>query len=531
MRLPESNRNMSENIIAGRYRVLKNKGDNGLCTTHFVEDSLSGKRLVVKVLADTDPVALEYIKKANLLRDSDPKGIILALDGGFIEEPEGFYLAYPLLDGHSLDDYLRVVGSLSASELKRIITSLTKAVGELHERGFLHLFLNPHNILYAPGADVQIKDAALSAELFTPLLERLTSYDYSFFSPELMDSTEGAGQSADIFALGRVMETALDRLERDPLDSESQTKYDRFRDIASQCMELDLQTRYSDAQTVLEAMSKEADLVGTSPTQPLRGPQKLPESNPLLEPPLESSFFDRDAEVEMGPEDRFKVPEPVLSRPARGKAGKFPARGRGFPWLKLVFLGASLVGAICILVMGHDLPGKSARTSENLNSYAGETGEWVPPEETQLSSPGATAEEQGNPAQSESVLFSGSDLNPANPSGAQPGAGGTGAEAGNQQQPDLSAGEPVVSTAQAPVARFVLSPDSGDSPLQVYLDASDSYDPDGTITSFAWSFGGSGAALYHVFESNIVPCSIPITLTVTDERGLSASVTHYVTIY
>ena len=280
---------MSENIIAGRYRVLKNKGDNGLCTTHFVEDSLNGERLVVKVFADTDPLALEYIKTANLLRDSNPTGIILALDGGLIEEPAGFYLAYPLLDGHSLDDYLTVVGSLSAAELERIITSLVEAVGELHERGFLHLFLNPHNILYAPGADVKIKDPALNSELFTPLLERLTSYDYSFFSPELMDSPDGTGQSADIFALGRVIESALDRLRGDPLESETLSKCEQLRDIAGRCTELNLQARYSDTRTILEAISNQAPFVETSPSSPLSGSRADSDSHEAVELSLESS--------------------------------------------------------------------------------------------------------------------------------------------------------------------------------------------------------------------------------------------------
>lgn len=76
-----------------------------------------------------------------------------------------------------------------------------------------------------------------------------------------------------------------------------------------------------------------------------------------------------------------------------------------------------------------------------------------------------------------------------------------------------------------------MSPDQGQSPLRVLLDASGSYDPDGRIVSYSWSCGGSGKSIYQVFESNLIPTRIAITLTVVDDRGDSVSTTRYVTLY
>ena len=91
--------------------------------------------------------------------------------------------------------------------------------------------------------------------------------------------------------------------------------------------------------------------------------------------------------------------------------------------------------------------------------------------------------------------------------------------------------EPAEHSPTPPVASFSMSPDEGQSPLQIYLDASSSYDPDGRITSYSWSFGGQGQALYHVFESNVIPSSLSVTLTVTDDGGHCSSATRYVTVY
>ena len=82
-----------------------------------------------------------------------------------------------------------------------------------------------------------------------------------------------------------------------------------------------------------------------------------------------------------------------------------------------------------------------------------------------------------------------------------------------------------------PSALFTADPTSGPSPLTVTLDASASTDPDGSITGYAWDFGdqtaaGSGVRLEHVYSA---AGSYTITLTVTDNRGATASATRGVT--
>lgn len=83
-----------------------------------------------------------------------------------------------------------------------------------------------------------------------------------------------------------------------------------------------------------------------------------------------------------------------------------------------------------------------------------------------------------------------------------------------------------------PSAVFTLEPTSGPSPLTVTLDASASSDPDGSIASYSWDFGdqtagGSGVRVDHVYSA---AGSYTIALTVTDNRGATASATHGVTV-
>jgi len=76
----------------------------------------------------------------------------------------------------------------------------------------------------------------------------------------------------------------------------------------------------------------------------------------------------------------------------------------------------------------------------------------------------------------------------------------------------------------SPVARITASPLTGQSPLSVNFDASDSSDPDDDPLSYEWDFGdGSdtavGEIVDHVFTATDETTIYTVTLTVTDGRG------------
>jgi PKD repeat protein len=82
-----------------------------------------------------------------------------------------------------------------------------------------------------------------------------------------------------------------------------------------------------------------------------------------------------------------------------------------------------------------------------------------------------------------------------------------------------------------PVAVASATPTSGAAPLAVSLDGRGSSDPDGTVASYAWSFGdgtsGSGATASHTYTA---AGSYSARLTVTDNGGATASATVAITV-
>lgn len=83
-----------------------------------------------------------------------------------------------------------------------------------------------------------------------------------------------------------------------------------------------------------------------------------------------------------------------------------------------------------------------------------------------------------------------------------------------------------------PSADFTLDPSSGPAPLAVGFDGTNSSDVDGSIVSWAWNFGngqnGTGptpaAAIY------TLPGTYNVTLTVTDNKGATGTLTKVVTV-
>jgi len=85
---------------------------------------------------------------------------------------------------------------------------------------------------------------------------------------------------------------------------------------------------------------------------------------------------------------------------------------------------------------------------------------------------------------------------------------------------------------QPPVANFTFNPANPVVNETVTFNASDSYDPDGTIANYEWEFGdgdtGTGEVTTHAYSS---PGDYTVNLTVTDDDGTTNTTSKVVTVH
>jgi parallel beta-helix repeat protein len=84
---------------------------------------------------------------------------------------------------------------------------------------------------------------------------------------------------------------------------------------------------------------------------------------------------------------------------------------------------------------------------------------------------------------------------------------------------------------QTPLAVASASPNQGSAPLTVQFSSDGSYDPDGTIITYAWAFGdGSTASEANPSRTYVAAGIYQATLTVTDDGGATDSTSVTVTV-
>jgi PKD repeat protein len=84
---------------------------------------------------------------------------------------------------------------------------------------------------------------------------------------------------------------------------------------------------------------------------------------------------------------------------------------------------------------------------------------------------------------------------------------------------------------QPPIAHATTTPTSGSAPLAVAFDGSASSDADGSIVSYAWTFGDGGSANGTTANHTYTTAgSYSATLTVTDNQGATGTTTIGITV-
>jgi serine/threonine protein kinase len=194
---------MSEELIAGRYRLLEPLGRGAMSAVWEAEDLELARRVAVKTLAPSaDPQRFE--REARAVAALSHPNIVALYDYG-AEEGRPF-MVLECLTGGSLEDRLSGSDEVADPETRRIAADVAAGLAHAHERGLVHRDLKPANILFDAEGRAKIADFGIARMRGTGTLTETGTVlgTASYLSPE-QATGEPAGPASDVYSFGVIL--------------------------------------------------------------------------------------------------------------------------------------------------------------------------------------------------------------------------------------------------------------------------------------------------------------------------------------
>ncbi len=338
---------LSDDIIAGRYVLVRRIGAGAMGTVFMAEDTQLGRRVALKLLKPAQDAQLRIDREAKAVGALDHDNVVRVYERGQHDDGR-LYIAMEYLEGESLRQYLATMGRLPLRPALELWVQAVRGVAAAHKKHVIHRDLKPDNLFLAhreqddgPLEQLKVLDfgiAQIRSEKPTRGTVRIGTPGY--VAPEQWMHGEATARS-DVYSLGVILlemltglrslaanpQAPLEALERLAL---SNTISPELRQLLAAVLSPEPAQRPADARLLLEALRSlsEGQVVRPSGViaAPLPGPLslltsgevglRLPRSSEDLQP-LDADEDEADTE-QVGLES-LRPPLPAASGRAPGK--------------------------------------------------------------------------------------------------------------------------------------------------------------------------------------------------------------------
>ncbi|MEU6676579.1 serine/threonine-protein kinase [Streptomyces sp. NPDC046925] len=205
---------MGDQLLGGRYRLLRQLGEGGMGEVWQARDERLGRLVAVKVIAllagggsRGDEARARFLREARITAALQHPNVVTVHDLGQADAEGGGapFLVMELLRGEALDAVARR-GPVPLSDAARWGAQICDALADAHEAGVLHRDIKPSNVLITESGAVKVLDfgIARAADPYATA-NRLTQTGFIVGTPPYMAPEQARGHPearSDLYAVG-----------------------------------------------------------------------------------------------------------------------------------------------------------------------------------------------------------------------------------------------------------------------------------------------------------------------------------------
>jgi len=203
----------------GPYRVISELGSGGMGTVYLAEVAErtpvldAGQRVALKIvhphLIATPGFFKRFLREAELGKQVRHENVVrtLDVDATLVDDTQINYMVLEYVEGRSLRDLLRDLGTVPEALLREISLQMAAGVEAIHSEGVVHRDLKPENVLITDDHRIRIMDlgvAKLQEASVALTREGQFAGSLLYAAPEQFNQDE-VGTAADLYSIGVVL--------------------------------------------------------------------------------------------------------------------------------------------------------------------------------------------------------------------------------------------------------------------------------------------------------------------------------------
>ena len=248
-----------EQVVGGRYRVVRKLGGGGMADVYLCEDLTLGRHVAIKVLLQrylSDPTFVErFRREAKAAAGLNQQNLVAIYDWGEVDGT--YYIAMEYVEGETLKDLIRRRGRLSGNESVAVTMQLLAAVDFAHRGGIVHRDIKPQNVMLDRSGTVKVMDFGIARAGDSGMTEAGSILGTAqYLAPEQAKGYP-VDERSDLYSVGVCLYEMLTGTVPFKGDSAVTVALKHVNEVPAEPSELVPSLPYALNQIVLKAMAKD----------------------------------------------------------------------------------------------------------------------------------------------------------------------------------------------------------------------------------------------------------------------------------